>query len=150
MGYRKPIFLPQNAPTIAPCGVPRAKNGPKCAGPRAQSAPHPCYPPYLLRELSPEGGCQQQQQLPSSPGWPGERRNTLIQVVVEVRSGAASFRVSVRAHSIERAISLVRDSYPGAEARLVLPVEPESFFSGDDFDGVQQGTLQRPERLLVG
>jgi hypothetical protein len=92
-------------------------------------------------------GCQQQ-QLPPSPGWPGERRNTLIQVVIEVRSGAASFRVSVRAHSIQRAISLVRDSYPGAEASLVLPVEPESFFSGDNFDGAEQDTLQSPQRLV--
>ena len=81
---------------------------------------------------------------------PGESRNTLIQVVIEVLSGAASFRVSVRAHSIERAISLVWDSYPGAEARLVLPVEPESFFSGDEFDGVPHDTFRRPERLLVG
>ena len=86
--------------------------------------------------------------MPSRPGWPGESRNTLIQVVIEVQSGAASFRVSVRAHSIQRAISLVRDSYPGAEAGLVLPVEPESFFSGDDFDGAQQDTFQRPERLV--
>ena len=55
----------------------------------------------------------------------------------------------MRAHSIQRAISLVRDSYPGAEASLVLPVEPESFFSGDNFDGAQQDTFQRPE-MLVG
>jgi hypothetical protein len=86
--------------------------------------------------------------LPSRPGWPGESRDTLIQVVIELRSGTASFQVSVRAHSIERAISLVWGSYPGAEARLVLPVEPESFFSGDDFDDVQQDTFQRPERLV--
>jgi hypothetical protein len=79
---------------------------------------------------------------------PGESRNTLIQVVIEVLSGAASFRVSVRAHSIQRAISLVRDIYPGAEAALVLPVEPELFFSGDDFDGAQQDTFRRPERLV--
>jgi hypothetical protein len=70
------------------------------------------------------------------------------QVVIEVRSGAASFRVSVRAQSIQRAISLVRDSYPGAEPSLVLPVEPESFFLRDDFDGAQQDTFQRPERLV--
>jgi hypothetical protein len=79
-----------------------------------------------------------------------KQRDTLIQVVIEVRSGAASFRVSVRAHSIRRAISLVRSSYPGAEASLVLPLEPESFFLGDDFAGAEQDTSQRPERLLVG
>ena len=99
-----------------------------------------------------KGGCQQRLAVAlTRPGWPGESRNTLIQVVIEVRSLAASFRVSVRAHSIQRAISLVRDSYPGAEAGLVLPVEPESFFfSGDDLDGTKQETLHRPERLLVG
>ena len=84
----------------------------------------------------------------SRPGWPGERRDTLIQVVVEVRSGTASFRVSVRAQSIQQAISLVRGTYPGVEASLVLPVEPESFFLGDDFDGAEQDTFQRPQRLV--
>jgi hypothetical protein len=84
----------------------------------------------------------------SRPGWPGERRDTLIEVVVEVRSGTASFRVSVRAQSIQQAISLVRGSYPGAEASLVLPVEPELFFAGDDFDGAEQDTFQRPQRLV--
>jgi hypothetical protein len=79
-----------------------------------------------------------------------KQRDTLIQVAIEVRSGAASFRVSVRARSIRRAISLVRSSYPGAEASLVLPVEPEWFFSGDDFAGAEQDTSQRSERLLVG
>jgi hypothetical protein len=34
---------------------------------------------------------------------------------------------------------------------LVLPVEPESFFSGDDIDGAErQETFRGPERLLVG
>ena len=125
-----------------------AKNGPKCAGPRAQIAPHPCYPLCLLCELSPEGGYQQQLQLLSRPGWPGESRDKLIQVVIEVRRGAASFQVSVRAQNIQRAISLVRGTYPGAEASLVIPVEPESFFAGDDFDGAEQDTFQRPERLV--
>ena len=78
-----------------------------------------------------------------------KQRGTLIQVVIEVRSGAASFRVSVRAQSIRRAISLVRSNYPGAEASLVLPVEPESFFLGDDSDGAeQQETFRMPERLV--
>jgi hypothetical protein len=84
------------------------------------------------------------------PGWPGERRDTMIQVVIEVRNGAARFRVSVRAKSIRRAMSQVRDSYRGAEASLVLPVEPESFFLEDDFDAAEQETLRVPERLLVG
>ena len=124
-----------------------------CRSGRTKRSPSLIHSLLIARELSPyEGGCQQLLAVAlTRPGWPGESRDTLIQVVIEVRSGAASFRVSVRAQSIQQAISLVRDSYPGAEAGLVLPVEPESFFfSGDDCDDVQQGTLQRPERLLVG
>jgi hypothetical protein len=67
----------------------------------------------------------------------------VIQIVIRVRSGAASFRVTVRAQSIERAFGLVRGSYPGANASLVLPVEPESFFAGDDLEGAEMVTPQR-------
>jgi len=70
----------------------------------------------------------------------------MIRVMIEVRTGAASFRVSARARSVGRAFDLVRDRYPGAEARLVPPVEPELFFAGDDFDGAELVTLQAPER----
>ena len=73
----------------------------------------------------------------------------MIQVVIKVRSGAATFRVSVRARSVRRAFDFVRDSYPGAEASLVLPVEPESFLAGDDFDGAELATLRTPERMAV-
>lgn len=44
----------------------------------------------------------------------------------------------------------MRGSYPGAEASLVLPVEPESFFLGDDFDAAEQERFRTPERLLAG
>ena len=72
---------------------------------------------------------------------------TVIKVLFEVRTGAASFRVSTRARSVRRAFRLVRSRYPGAdEVNLVLPIEPESFFAGDDFDGAELVTLQRPER----
>ena len=51
----------------------------------------------------------------------------MIQVRLEVRSGATRFRVSARASSIERAVSVAGARYPGGEVRLVLPVEPETF-----------------------
>lgn len=70
----------------------------------------------------------------------------MIQVVIEVGTGAASFRVSARARSIRRAFDLVRGCYPGAEARLVLPVEPETYFAGDDFDGAELVVLRMPSR----
>ena len=31
---------------------------------------------------------------------------------------------------------------------LVLPVEAEAFFLGDDFDGAEQDMFQMPERLV--
>jgi hypothetical protein len=47
---------------------------------------------------------------------------------MEVRSGAASFRAVVWAENIVRALSLVRGRYPGCEARVLFPIEPEAFF----------------------
>ena len=70
----------------------------------------------------------------------------MIQVLLEIRTGAASFRVSARARSVRRAFGLVRSRYPGAEVHLLLPIEPETFFTGDDFDCAELVTLQTPER----
>ena len=53
----------------------------------------------------------------------------MIQVQLEVRSGATRFRVSARAASMERAASIAKARYPGGEVRLVLPVEPVAFFA---------------------
>ncbi len=53
----------------------------------------------------------------------------MIQVQLEVRSDATRFRVSARATSIQRAVSVAGARYPGGEVRLVLPVEPEAFFA---------------------
>ena len=69
----------------------------------------------------------------------------MINVVVEVRSGAASFRVAVRAPSIQRAASLVRESYPGAEASFDLPVNPDSFFAEDGSDAAEHDAHRVPE-----
>lgn len=52
----------------------------------------------------------------------------MIRVSVEVRSGAARFRAAVWAESIERALSLVKARYPGGEAGVIFPIEPEAFF----------------------
>ncbi|QIN79223.1 hypothetical protein GBA65_12615 [Rubrobacter marinus] len=52
----------------------------------------------------------------------------MIQVQVEVESGAGRFLVSARAASIGRALSLVCASNPGATARVVFPIEPDPFF----------------------
>ena len=52
----------------------------------------------------------------------------MIRVSVEVCSGATRFRVAVWAESIEQAESLVTARYPGGDAMVVFPIEPETFF----------------------
>ena len=52
----------------------------------------------------------------------------MIRVSVEVCSGSASFKAAVWAEGIEQALSLTRTCYPGGEARVVFPIEPEAFF----------------------
>ena len=59
----------------------------------------------------------------------------MIQVQVEVESGAGRFLVSVRAESIGRALSLASAGESGATARVVFPIEPEPFFVGKAPDG---------------
>ena len=48
----------------------------------------------------------------------------MVQVRLEVRTGPARFRVSVRARSAQRAVSLVGVRYPGGEVRVPHPVGP--------------------------
>jgi hypothetical protein len=52
----------------------------------------------------------------------------VVKVCVEVRSGVARFKVAVRAESIRRALSLVRERYPKREAKVKCPIDPEGFF----------------------
>lgn len=53
----------------------------------------------------------------------------MIEVLVEVGSGAARSRLVVRDESIRRVVELVKVYYPGA--RVVRPVELEVFFVWD-------------------
>ena len=55
----------------------------------------------------------------------------MIRVAVEVREGAALFRVAVQAESISRAVSLVKGHHPDREVRVVFPICPEDFFLED-------------------
>ena len=52
----------------------------------------------------------------------------MIQVTVEIREGALTYRVRVTAPSIERAIKITGDGKPGRRVRLVFPIDPEVFF----------------------
>ena len=48
----------------------------------------------------------------------------MVQVRLEVRTGTARFRVSVRAQSARRAVSLAGVRYPGGEVRVLRPEGP--------------------------
>lgn len=55
----------------------------------------------------------------------------MVRVSIEVRSGAARFRVGIRAESIERAVSLVEKRFPGRNVKVRFPLDPEGFFVED-------------------
>jgi hypothetical protein len=52
----------------------------------------------------------------------------MVRVCVEVREGAALFRVNVRAESISRAVSITKGRRPGRDVRVVFPIDPGEFF----------------------
>ncbi len=45
----------------------------------------------------------------------------MVQVRLKVRTGTARFRISVRAQSMQRAVSLAGARYPGGEVRVLRP-----------------------------
>jgi hypothetical protein len=55
----------------------------------------------------------------------------MIRVSIEVNESGARSKMLVRAQSIRRAVSIVESLYPGLEARVVFPIEPETFFISD-------------------
>jgi hypothetical protein len=52
----------------------------------------------------------------------------MVKVSIEVQNGAAHFEVAVRAQSIERAVCVVRGSYPSCAVSAKFPIDPDSFF----------------------
>ena len=55
----------------------------------------------------------------------------MVRVSIEVDTGAARFGLTVRAESIGRAVGFAEALHPGADARLIFPIEPEGFFVED-------------------
>ena len=52
----------------------------------------------------------------------------MVKVSMEVRSGAARFRVGVQAPSIMDALGVVGRRYPQGKFEVGFPIEPEGFF----------------------
>jgi hypothetical protein len=55
----------------------------------------------------------------------------VVRISVEVNSGAARFRVSVQAQSIERALEILERQNPGKDCTVSFPIDAEAFFEGD-------------------
>ena len=72
----------------------------------------------------------------------------MIEVSVEVREGAAPFRLTVRGATITRAVSAIEERHPGRDVRVVFPIDPEEFFVADPKEtSAAQDEKRRPRPL---
>ena len=55
----------------------------------------------------------------------------MVKVSIEVRNGAACFRVAIWAENIQRALSLVGRRYSGDDLRVKFPIDLEGSFVND-------------------
>jgi hypothetical protein len=62
----------------------------------------------------------------------------MIRISVQVRSGAARFKVGVEAESIERAVEIVARQNPGNECEVKFPIDPETFFVEESVATIRQ------------
>jgi hypothetical protein len=56
----------------------------------------------------------------------------MIQISIEVKSGAARFNVAAQAETIEGALEMAKRYNSGKECKVVFPIDPEGFFVEDD------------------
>lgn len=63
---------------------------------------------------------------------------SMIRVTIEQKQGSVIRRVSVTATSITRALELAGASRSGVEAKLLFPIDPETYFVGDATEQVIQ------------
>ena len=64
----------------------------------------------------------------------------MVRISVRVRSGAASFRVGIRARSIDEALTLAGRSYPRGEVGVVFPAELRGYLDGKPAAGATERT----------
>jgi hypothetical protein len=65
----------------------------------------------------------------------------IVRISVRVRNGAASFRVGIRARSIDEALTLAGRSYPRGEVGVVFPAELRGYLDGKPAAGATERTL---------
>ena len=71
----------------------------------------------------------------------------MVKVSIEVRSGAARFNVAVRAESIQRAVSLMGNRFPGREVIVSFPINPEG--SLVDASATRAFEFEQPQDLAA-
>jgi hypothetical protein len=52
----------------------------------------------------------------------------VVNISIEVRSGAARFDVAILVQSIQQAMSLVGERYPNGNVRVKFPIDAEGIF----------------------
>jgi hypothetical protein len=62
------------------------------------------------------------------------KKKRMIKIAIEVKSGAARFKVATQAESIEGALEIAKRYNSGKECKVVFPIDPEGFFVGDELD----------------
>lgn len=72
----------------------------------------------------------------------------MIRVSVEVGGRVPHFRLTLRAQSIERAVSMVRARYPDCEVKVMFPIDPDTFFAEEVADIVETMRIEMPTRAV--
>ncbi len=73
----------------------------------------------------------------------------MVKVSIEVHNGSTQFNVAIRAQSIERAVSVVRGSYPGCAVRVKFPIDPEGFFVKQAVSGLEIAGVEAPDSIAA-
>ena len=72
----------------------------------------------------------------------------MANVSVEVRNGAAHFRVGVQAQNIRKALGVVGARYQTGEVRVEFPIEPDGFFV-EGSAVAEMVEIEHPEQLAA-
>jgi len=72
-----------------------------------------------------------------------------VRVSIEVRNGAACFRVAVQAESIRRAMSLVARRYPDHDIGVKFPIDSEGFFVKEPPARAGIAEFEQPKKMVA-
>lgn len=71
----------------------------------------------------------------------------MVSVCIEVGNEAGSLKITVRARTIERAVSIAAEQYPGNSIEVEFPINPEAFFAdeaaGEALIPIEDGVQRR-------